>query len=149
MISNQRGSTLEAPACGVTWGGVPMFARRAMTVGLATLVAAGVAGPASAATTASAAEDVSVIVREVAGAGDAAEQAVARFGGTVGKQLGILGGFTAEVPSDRMAELRAVAGVESVTADAGLTLSSTEISDQAAQNGSLYTIANKVTGAST
>ncbi|TFV65624.1 peptidase S8 and S53 subtilisin kexin sedolisin, partial [Blastococcus sp. CT_GayMR20] len=149
MISNQRGTAQEAPAYGVTWGGVPMFARRAMTVGVATLVAAGVAGPASAATTASAAEDVSVIVREVAGAGDAAEQAVARFGGTVGKQLGILGGFTAQVPADRVGLLRAVPGVESVTSDAGLTLSSTEISDNAAANGSLYTIANKVTGAST
>jgi hypothetical protein len=149
MISNQRGSAQEAPAYGVTWGGVPMFARRAMTVGVATLVAAGVAGPASAATTASAAEDVSVIVREVAGAGDAAEQAVTRFGGSVGKQLDILGGFTAKVPSDRLAALRAVAGVESVTADAGLQLASTEISDTADQVGSLYTIANKVTGAST
>ena len=125
MISNQRGTAQEAPAYGVTWGGVPMFARRAMTVGVATLVAAGVAGPASAATTASAAEDVSVIVREVAGAGNAAEQAVARFGGTVGKQLDILGGFTAKVPSDRVGLLRAVPGVESVTADAGLTLAST------------------------
>src|SRR5215210_4386209 len=148
MISNQRGSTPEAPAYGVTWGGVPMFARRAMTVGVATLVAAGVAGPASAATTASAAEDVSVIVREAAGAGDAAEQAVVRLGGTLGKQLDILGGFTAEVPSDRVAALRTVAGVESVTADAGLTLSSTEIKDQAGQDGSLYTLANEVTGAS-
>src|SRR5918998_1358301 len=149
MISNPRGTTQEAPAYGVTWGGVPMFARRAMTVGVATLVAAGVAGPASAATTASAAEDGSVIVREVAGAGDAAEQAVARFGGTVGKQLDILGGFTAKVPADRVGLLRAVPGVESVTEDAGLQLASTEISDNAAQNGSLYTIANKVTGAST
>ena len=148
MISNQRESALEAPGYGVTWGGVPMFARRAMTVGLATLVAAGVAGPANAATTASAAENVSVIVRELAGAGNLPEQTVAAFGGSVGRQLGILGGFTAEVPSDRVAALRAVAGVESVTEDAGLTLSSTEISDQAAQNGSLYTLANKVTGAS-
>jgi hypothetical protein len=151
MISNQRGSTAqEAPGYGVTWGGVPLQARRAMTVAVATLVAAGLAGPASAAaaTRASSADDVSVIVRELAGAGNGPEQAVSAFGGAVGRQLGILGGFTAEVPSDRLAALRAVAGVESVTEDAGLTLSSTEISDQAAQNGSLYTLANKVTGAS-
>jgi serine protease AprX len=151
MISNQRGSTAqEAPGYGVTWGGVPLQARRAMTVAVATLVAAGLAGPASAAaaTQASSADDVSVIVRELAGAGNGPEQAVSAFGGSVGRQLGILGGFTAEVPSDRLAALRAVAGVESVTEDAGLTLSSTEISDQAAQNGSLYTLANKVTGAS-
>ncbi|HYH74112.1 MAG TPA: S8 family serine peptidase [Nocardioides sp.] len=150
MISNQRGSTAqEAPAYGVTWGGVPFQARRAMTVAAATLVVAGFAGPASAATQASSADQVSVVVREVSGAGNAPEQAVAAFGGSVTRQLAILGGFTAEVPSDRVAALRAVAGVASVTEDAGLTLASTEISDQAAQNGSLYTIANKVTGAST
>ena len=54
MISNQRGSTApEAPSYGVTWGGVPFHARRAMTVAAATLVVAGLAGPtaASAATT--------------------------------------------------------------------------------------------------
>jgi serine protease AprX len=121
-----------------------------MTVAVATLVAAGLAGPASAAaaTQASSAENVSVIVRELSGAGNAPEQAVSAFGGSVGRQLDILGGFTAEVPSDRLAALRAVAGVQSVTEDAGLTLSSTEITDQAAQAGSLYTIANKVTGAS-
>ena len=150
MISNQRGSTAqEAPAYGVTWGGVPFQARRAMTVAAATLVVAGFAGPASAATQASSADQVSVVVREQTGAGNAPEQAVAAFGGSVTRQLAILGGFTAEVPSDRVAALRAVAGVASVTEDAGLTLASTEISDQAAQNGSLYTIANKVTGAST
>ena len=149
MSSNQRGSTLAAPSYGVTWGGLPMYARRAMTVGVATLVAAGFAGPASAASTASAAEDVSVIVRELAQAGNGPEQAVSAFGGTVERQLDILGGFTATVPSDRLAALRAVAGVESVTVNADLTLASTEVADQAAQNGSLYTIANKVTGAST
>ena len=58
MISNQRGSTAqEAPGYGVTWGGLPLYTRRAMTVAVATLVAAGVVaadaavGPASPATT--------------------------------------------------------------------------------------------------
>jgi serine protease AprX len=148
MSSNQRVSTPVAPSYGVTWGGLPMHARRAMTVGLATLVAAGVAGPAGAATTASATDQTSVIVREITGAGNGPEQAVSAFGGTVGRQLDILGGFTATVPADRLAALRAVAGVESVTVNADLTLASTEVADQAAQNGSLYTIANKVTGAS-
>jgi serine protease AprX len=116
MISNQRGSTVQdAPSYGVTWGGVPLHARRAMTVAVATLVAAGLAGPASAAaaTQASSAENVSVIVRELSGAGNAPEQAVSAFGGSLGRQLAILGGFTAEVPSDRLAALRGVAGVES------------------------------------
>jgi serine protease AprX len=121
-----------------------------MTVGVATLVAAGLTGPAtaSAATQASSAEDVSVIVREFAGAGNAPERAVSAFGGSVGRELDIIGGFTAEVPVDRLDALRAVPGVESVTDDAGLALQSTDVESQAAQAGSLYTIANQVTGAS-
>ena len=153
MISNQRGSTAQdAPGYGVTWGGVPFHARRAMTVAAATLVVAGLAGPtaASAATTpaASSADKVSVIVRELDGAGNAPERAVSAFGGSVGRQLSIIGGFTAEVPSDRLDALRAVPGVESVTEDAGLSLQSTDVESQVDQAGSLYTIANKVTGAS-
>ena len=153
MISNQRGSTAQdAPSYGVTWGGVPFQARRVMTVAAATLVVAGLAGPtaASAATTASAssADQVSVIVRELEGAGNGPERAVSAFGGSVGRQLDIMGGFTATVPSDRLDALRGVAGVASVTDDAGLALQSTDVESQAAQAGSLYTIANEVTGAS-
>jgi serine protease AprX len=153
MISNQRGPTAEeAPSYGVTWGGVPFHARRAMTVAAATLVVAGLAGPtaASAATTtsASSAGQMSVVVRELDGAGNGPERAVSAFGGSVGRQLDILGGFAAKVPVDRLDALRAVAGVASVSEDAGLTLQSTDVAAQAAQAGSLYTIANKVTGAS-
>ncbi|TFV85948.1 S8 family serine peptidase [Blastococcus sp. CT_GayMR16] len=153
MISNQRGSTAQdAPGYGVTWGGLPLHARRAMTVAVASLVAAGLAGPtaASAATTASAssADQVSVIVRELEGAGNAPERAVSAFGGSVGRQLDIMGGFTATVPVDRLDALRGVAGVASVTDDAGLALQSTDVESSAAQAGSLYTIANQVTGAS-
>jgi serine protease AprX len=152
MISNQRGSTAQdAPGYGVTWGGLPLYTRRAMTVAVATLVAAGLAGPtaASAATTpsASSADQLSVIVRETNGAGNTPERAVAAFGGTVGRQLDILGGFTATVPSDRVDALRAVPGVAEVSEDAGLALQSTDVESQVAQNGSLYTLANKVTGA--
>jgi serine protease AprX len=59
-----------------------------------------------------------------------------------------MGGFTALVPSDRVDALRGVAGVASVTDDAGLALQSTDVESQAAQAGSLYTLANQVTGAS-
>ena len=153
MISNQRGSTAQdAPSYGVTWGGVPFQARRAMTVAAATLVVAGLAGPtaASAATTtsASSADQVSVIVRELEGAGNAPERAVSAFGGTVGRQLDIIGGFTADVPADRLDALRAVPGVQSVTTNAGLALQSTDVESQVDQAGSLYTLANEVTGAS-
>jgi serine protease AprX len=150
MRSTVQGSPPDAPAYGVTWGGVPMHAKRAMTVAVATLVAAGLTGPAtaSAAALTSSAEHVSVVVREAAGSGDAPERAVTAFGGSVGRHLEILGGFTAELPADRLGALRAVAGVESVTEDAGLELSSADVESQAAQAGSLYTLANEVTGAS-
>src|SRR4051794_40906595 len=150
MSSNLTGPTPGAPSHGVTWGGIPMHAKRAMTVAVATLVAAGLTGPAtaSAAALTSSADKVSVIVREAAGSGDVPEKAVSAFGGSVGRQLEILGGFTAEVPADRLDALRAVAGVQSVTQDAGLTLSGKDVESQAAQAGSLYTIANEVTGAS-
>jgi serine protease AprX len=150
MSSNLTGRTPGAPSHGVTWGGIPMHAKRAMTVAVATLVAAGLTGPAtaSAAAPTSSAGKVSVIVREAAGSGDVPEKAVSAFGGSVGRQLEILGGFTAEVPADRLDALRAVAGVQSVTQDAGLTLSGKDVESQAAQAGSLYTIANEVTGAS-
>jgi serine protease AprX len=150
MRSTVQGSPPDAPDYGVTWGGLSMQAKRAMTVAVATLVAAGLTGPvtASAATLTSSADAVPVIVREAAGSGNAPEQAVTAFGGTVGRQLEILGGFTARVPADRLNALRAVAGVESVTENAGLELSSADVEGQAAQAGSLYTLANEVTGAS-
>jgi serine protease AprX len=153
MISNQRGPTApDAPDYGVTWGGLPFNARRAMTVAAAALVVAGLAGPTAASaattTTASSADKMSVIVRELDGAGDAPERAVSTFGGSVGRELGILGGFTASVPSDRLDALRNVAGVASVTEDAGLALQSTDVEASAAQAGSLYTLGNQITGAS-
>ncbi|MGZ4566674.1 MAG: S8 family serine peptidase [Blastococcus sp.] len=154
MSRTHRGPTPPgAPSYGVTWGGVPFHARQVATVATAALVIAGLAGPAtaSAATTSSSssAPEVSVIVRELAGAGNGPEKAVSAFGGSVGRQLDVIDGFTAKVPNDRLDALRAVPGVQSVTQDAGLSLSSsTDVADQASQPGSLYTIANQLTGAS-
>ena len=113
----------------------------AVITGLAAPVTALAAAPGTAA-------PVDVVVREAAGAGNSPERAVADFGGTVGRRLDIIGGFSASVPGDRLAALRATPGVQSVTEDAGLTLSSSDVSDSASQAGSLYTIANQVTGAS-
>jgi serine protease AprX len=48
MSSNLQGPAPDAPSYGVTWGGLPLHARRAMTVAVATLVAAGLTGPAAA-----------------------------------------------------------------------------------------------------
>src|SRR5919202_4627968 len=126
-----------------------MTARCLATVTLATAIGVGMAGPAVAAQPApGSAAPVDVIVRELPGAGDQAERAVAAFGGTVGRHLGIIDAFTASVPGDRLGALRATPGVSDVTEDAGLELSSKEVEDQAAQVGSLYTLANQVTGAS-
>ena len=153
MSSNARGIPRPAaPSLGVTWGGVPFNARQVLTVAAATMVVAGLAGPATAnaaTPSASVAERASVIVRELPGAGSTVEKAVSALGGSVGSQLSIIGGFKASVPADRLAALRAVPGVVSVTEDAGLSLqSTTDVADQASQPGSLYTLANKVTGAS-
>ena len=119
-----------------------------IAVAAATAVIAAIAAPATAAAaTEGSAAPVSVVVRELPGTGAGPERAVAAFGGSVVRQLGIIGGFSAELPADRLAALRGVPGVDEVTEDAGLSLASTEITDQAAQAGSLYTIANQVTGA--
>ena len=126
-----------------------MTARCLATVTLATAIGVGMAGPAVAAQPSpGSAAPVDVIVRELPGAGNQAERAVAAFGGTVGRHLGIIDAFTASVPGDRLGALRATPGVSDVTEDAGLELSSNEVADQAAQTGSLYAVANQVTGAS-
>src|SRR3954454_4134867 len=111
-----------------------MTARRLATVTVATAICVGMAGPAMAAQpTPGNAAPVDVIVRELPGAGNAAERAVAAFGGTVGRHLEIIDAFTASVPEDRLAALRATSGVSDVTEDAGLELSSKEVEDQVAQ----------------
>jgi serine protease AprX len=126
-----------------------MTARRLATVTVATAIGVGMAGPALAAQPApGSAAPVDVIVRELPGTGNQPERAVEAFGGTVGRHLGIIDAFTASVPGDRLDSLRATPGVSDVTEDAGLELSSKEVEDQVAQAGSLYTIANQVTGAS-
>jgi serine protease AprX len=126
-----------------------MTARRLATVTVATAIGVGMAGPALAAQPApGSAAPVDVIVRELPGTGNQPERAVEAFGGTVGRHLGIIDAFTASVPGDRLDSLRATPGISDVTEDAGLELSSKEVEDQVAQAGSLYTIANQVTGAS-
>src|SRR3954453_12709162 len=149
----REGSGAVAPfAQGVTWGGLSLSARRIATVATSFLVAAGVAGPAMAtaaqAATPSDADLVPVVVQETGG-GNGPERAVQAYGGAVTKEVSVISGFGAKVPSDRLDALRAVPGVSSVTEDASLTLSSTDVAAQASQAGSLYTIANQVTGAST
>jgi serine protease AprX len=103
---------------------------------------------AAQAATPSHADLVSVVVRESEGTGSGPQRAVEAFGGSVTDQFSVMAGFSAQVPADRLDALRAVPGVTSVTEDASLTLSNADVEAQASQAGSLYTIANKVTGAS-
>ena len=67
---------------------------------------------------------VSVIVRELPGAGTLPEQVVDSLGGEVGRHIGILRGFVAEVPSAGLPTLRSLPGVHSVTPDGRVTLQS-------------------------
>lgn len=136
----------SAPGYGVTWGGPPRAAARAITVAAAAALIAGMAGPALA-STASAAPSVSVIVQELPGSGDAPEKAVAALGGTVVRSLDVIGGFEARLPAGRLGVLRGVPGVRDVTENARLTLSSAAVDEQVGQAGSLRRITNEQTGA--
>jgi serine protease AprX len=150
MVRNKRGRpttpTLAFDGLGT---GVALHVRRITTVATAAALAIGVMGPVAAqASTEAAADPVEVIVQEAAGAGDLPEQAVAALGGTVEEPLGIIGGFTATLPADRLAALRAAVGVISVTENAPVELLDaavpTDIPDQA---GSMFRVAHEVTGA--
>ena len=117
-------------------------ARTAATVVvLASALAGGPAVPALAAPTG---DRVGVIVQEQPGSGSSPERAVAALGGTVGRELGIIGAFAAEVPAARVAALRATAGVRAVTVDGAVTLTSADVEAQAGQSGSLATIVENI-----
>ena len=73
--------------------------------------AAGTAGPATDAGL------VSVIVQAEPGASAAAARQVERFGGRVGRQLSIIGGFNAAVPASTVGRLAGSPGIVSVTED--------------------------------
>jgi serine protease AprX len=136
----------EAPGLGVTWGGQPLHARRAATIAAAAAVIFGMAAPVTA-QAASTAAPVSVIVRELDGAGNAPEHAVEHLGGTVGQSLGIIHGFNATVPADRLDALRSSPGVFSVSENAAVTLNEADTAAVQDVTGSLYRITHDVTGA--
>jgi serine protease AprX len=105
------------------------------------------------------ADDVSVgrfIVQETEGAGEAPERLVERLGGTVVSQLGVIGGFVAELPLSAAADLARHSEVFAVTPDASLSLSgfvwadgslASEVYTPVAEPGSMYHITQQVTGA--
>jgi hypothetical protein len=77
---------------------------------------------------------VDVIVREQPGAGNIPERAIEAAGGSVERRLSIIDGFSATVPENEVAGLRAAPGVFSVTTDARVSLSgSSSVADQPAR----------------
>jgi subtilisin family serine protease len=86
---------------------------------------------------------ISVIVRELRGAGPAPEQAVARMGGSVGTHIHLIHGFVARVPRAEMAALRATPGVFSVTPDGTLHLLSSSY-DPGSYPGSMLNITDVI-----
>jgi serine protease AprX len=148
--SRQGRAPTAPPVSGGAGNRLSLQTRRIMTVATAAALAVGVSGPVAMASTAGAAEPglVSVIVRELPGAGSAPERAVSALGGTVEEPLGIIDGFSATLPADRLSVLRSVPGVRSVTEDAPVQLHDAET---AAVNGlpsSMYSITHEVIGAS-
>jgi serine protease AprX len=138
----------SSPGYGVTWGGPPRAAGRALTVFAAAAVVAGMAGPAAASVgTPGSAAPVSVIVTELPGSGDRPERAVAALGGSVVTPFEVIDGFEARVPADRLGVLRTVPGVRAVTENAAVTLNSTEVDSQVGLNGSLRRVTHEMTGA--
>ena len=112
-MNESRGLTpASSPGYGVTWGGPPRVAGRALTVAAAAAIIAGMAGPAVASTAAPASAPVSVIVQELPGSGNGPERAVAALGGEVVRSLDVIDGFEARLPGDRLAVLRAADGVK-------------------------------------
>ena len=113
---------------------------------LMALLMAGLGSPAAGAATQ--AGEVQVIVREQPRAGGAPEALVERLGGTVGRQLGIIGGFAATVPSSAVGRLRASRLIHSVSENRPVKLNSIGGFDSKSYSYStMYWVAQEVTGA--
>lgn len=65
---------------------------------------------------------ISVIVRELPGAGDTPERAVRSFGGEVVRQVGVINGFVAKVPQGAVSLLRSSPSIHSITPDGTVQL---------------------------
>jgi hypothetical protein len=73
---------------------------------------------------------------------------VARLGGTVGRRLGIIGGFVATVPASAVGRLRGAAGVSSVTENQPVKLNTIGGFDSKEYSWTtMYWVAQEVIGA--
>jgi serine protease AprX len=101
--------------------------------------------PAIAPPPATAPRDVSVIVREVPGAGDSPERLVRELGGRVERHIRIIRGFIAEVPAGRLDTLRSSNSVYSVTRNARIELQQFSSNyDPGSDLGSLYNLIRQI-----
>jgi serine protease AprX len=121
-----------------------------VAAGLAVVVLAVSVGGTTLAPTAAQAgiggDSLEVIVRyEDPRGATGAERTVLEAGGTIGRRLAIIDGFTARVPRGALSAVRAAAGVDAVTVNAPVRLSGDRWLADKDQN-SLYTI-TKATGA--
>jgi subtilisin family serine protease len=129
---------------------VPARFSRPLIAVVSAMLLALAAGPSAASVDRTAAPDrvVSVIVRESAGSGSGPERLVRQLGGTVGRHIRIINGFSAKVPTAGLAQLEAARGVHSVTINRRVRLlSELDGWDQTSDLGSLHYVAQEVTGA--
>src|SRR5438270_2308391 len=84
---------------------------------------------------------VPVIVRALRGQGARARQAVERPGGSVSRELGLIGGFAAQLPEAGVARVASAAGVRSVTPDPKVRLLDSGTYDGSTDPGSMYSTA--------
>ncbi|HVL90907.1 MAG TPA: S8 family serine peptidase, partial [Actinomycetota bacterium] len=134
-------------AFGVTWNDAKKGPKRAAAMALAAAMIATLIPRSDAAATAQSL--VSVIVRALPGAEQAAEDAVTSSGGRVGRSIGIIDGFVADVPAGELARLSRIGGVASVSPNVPVTLTHAVDGYDASTDGhSMWTIAT-VTKATT
>jgi serine protease AprX len=126
LTERQRPRTLRPPRAAVAISVPAPTARRtaALALVLAVIAAVGLtAGPRSMAGPRSiVGRTVSVIVRELPGAGAGPERAVRELGGTVGREISIIRGFVADLPADAISALTRMPGVFSITPNASVHL---------------------------
>ena len=107
-------------ALGLSWDHGKRIRTSALAVAL--LVAVALTLPAPSLAVASSSPLVPVIVREVPGSGETAENLVEEFGGRVGDRLEIISGFAAEISPAMISPLAADPAVFSVTPDTKVRL---------------------------
>ena len=112
------------------------------------VTAGGSASAANASTGGTGARPVSVIVRELPGAGSGPERLVFALGGEVGREIELIDGFVAELPRSALPRLERGAGIHSVTRNRRVRLlNALDGWEQKKDLGSMYYVAQEVTGA--